>query len=176
MVSYGTCSLIIFGHFSLTKYMVMCLTKKKMEISWVNMWVRQRSQFWGRVHVISCSWVVQNKVFMSECPVFRQNFPLWRYCCFAICSNIHKTSFFLESSPLIVLPLSKGWIVARCKIVIRSLPARAICILHLWASYLWPFHFCISVFNISSVPPHIWEFISGFCILHLWILYLRTFL
>ena len=85
---------------------------------------------------------------MNECPVFRQNFPLWRYCCFAICSNIHKTSFFLESSPLIVLPLSKGWIVARCKIVIRSLPARAICILHLWASYLWPFHFCISVVYI----------------------------
>ena len=119
-----------------------------MEISSVNMWVRQRSQFWGRVHVISCSWVVQNKVFMSECPVFRQNFPLWRYCCFAICSNIQKTSFFLESSPLIVLPLSKGWIVVRCKIVIRSLPARAICILHLWASYLWPFHFCISVVYI----------------------------
>ena len=76
-----------------------------------------------------------------------------------------ENKFFLESSPLIVLPLSKGWIVVRCKIVIRSLPARAICILHLWASYLWPFHFCISVFYIFI--PHIWQFISGFCILHL---------
>ena len=145
------------------------------------MWVRQRSQFWGRVHVISCSWVVQNKVFMSECPVFRQNFPLWRYCCFAICSNIQKTSFFFRKFPsyrfaafkrvdcgavqdrYTVPPRPRHLYFASVSLIFVAISFLYFCSLH-FATLIFENSFQDSVFCISE--SYIWELL--FSILHLW--------